>query len=238
MRLAGAGLAVGEDADLEAVEGRLGQLRHLVEDLRLARALAEDAVELEAVLAARLARREQLERRRLDRARRRAHEGGALGGGGRAHAAEDADVALELRDRLVHLPAQVLHLARAACQVLDVGRARRATPRATPCRRAGRPRARGGGEARLGVGELRAQLGDLRLRRRARLRLRRLRRALGVEVGLPRLELLLEGRLLGGALLDLLGEGGVVLQEELEIRRLTRAARGRVRRRTTTTRGR
>ena len=134
-RLSRAGLTVGEDAHLVAVDGRLRQLRDLMKDVRLRRGLTKDAIKLEALhrafLAAPIARRRwhQLQVRWLQlagrHARRRRVVGRGRGGRGRAHAAVDTDVALELGDGLVHLAAQLLLGAAAASKLLDVGLARR-----------------------------------------------------------------------------------------------------------------
>eukprot|EP00964_Phaeocystis_antarctica_P098753 scaffold64730_cov63-Phaeocystis_antarctica.AAC.3 len=121
--LATARLAVREDAHLEAVERRLRQLRHLGEDVGLAGGLVEDAVKLVAhhpprcrPLAGGVGRK-QLNDRAVG-GRRTAHthrcrRGAAL------HAAEDANVALEVLDGLVHLAPQLLLGAAALGNLLE-----------------------------------------------------------------------------------------------------------------------
>ena len=105
----------------------------------MARALAKNTVELET-LRVHLARRtlsgrraallsaarpDEVKRHRLELSRWDADERALRGGAHlRAHAAEDADVALELRDGLVHLAAQLLGSAPACRERLQIELAR------------------------------------------------------------------------------------------------------------------
>mmetsp|Transcript_10221 Transcript_10221/g.33691 ORF Transcript_10221/g.33691 Transcript_10221/m.33691 type:complete len:247 (+) Transcript_10221:660-1400(+) len=110
VRLAGPSLAVGEDADLVAVERRLDQAIHLLEKLVLRGVGLKDLVEGEVVRLG-VVRQAQLV------LGRRQCDGVALGW--RAHAAEDADVSFELLHRVVQRAARRLGLEQLGLQRLD-----------------------------------------------------------------------------------------------------------------------
>mmetsp|Transcript_15755 Transcript_15755/g.61539 ORF Transcript_15755/g.61539 Transcript_15755/m.61539 type:complete len:686 (-) Transcript_15755:107-2164(-) len=127
--LARARLAVGEYADVVAVQCALHEGRDLLEHLALRAVRREDVVELEIVrlTVPRVADCARARRQRHSdvpllprRVRERVAVGAALlAGQHRPHPAEDADVALQLENRVVQLAS--LHLVRSAplLQVLD-----------------------------------------------------------------------------------------------------------------------
>mmetsp|Transcript_64796 Transcript_64796/g.202965 ORF Transcript_64796/g.202965 Transcript_64796/m.202965 type:complete len:381 (+) Transcript_64796:548-1690(+) len=132
--LAAARLAVGEEANLVPVQGRLHERRDFVEDLGLLRRGAKDPVEAEAVLllaglvraGAAPARQHQLQGRLVGEA---AHGRRGAGVGGGPHSGEDAHVPAELLHSIVEGPPVSLQPPALALQVLHL-RCQRLGPRA------------------------------------------------------------------------------------------------------------